>query len=220
MSIATSSTHQQLSEAAQVLVDARLDTIERMLLGRVPRGDRLAILRDVETQILEQLREREAEELTREEVLEVLRNLDPPEAFLPEGEGAAFSMPMMASLPARPPLPTPRAATATATATSTQETAQRLGRISGILGVVSLALVVAIPLMYVLAMVANNEFVLFGGILGVCGLMFLGGVTSFVLALVARVSGAWAVVGLITGVFATLFSLLPALYLVLALLMG
>ena len=152
MSVATSASHQQLSETVQALVDARLDTIERMLLGRVPRGDRLAILRDVETQIIEQLQEREADELTREEVLEVLRNLDPPEAFLPEGEGVAFSMPMMAPLPARGPLPVARAAAAT----STQETAQRLGRISGILGIVSLALVIGIPFSYVMAVVTGE----------------------------------------------------------------
>ena len=50
--------------------------------------------------------------------------------------------------------------------------------------------------------------------------MLLGGITSFVLSLVARVSSAWAIVGLITGVFAVLFSLLPALYLGMAFLMG
>ncbi len=56
--------------------------------------------------------------------------------------------------------------------------------------------------------------------LGVAAIMFIGGVTSFVLALVARLSGALAIVGLITGIFAVGFSLLPALYLLLSLLLG
>ena len=39
----------QLSESLQILIDSRLDTIDRMLLGRVSRQDRLAIVREVES---------------------------------------------------------------------------------------------------------------------------------------------------------------------------
>ena len=92
MTVATT----QLSESLQVLVDARLDTIDRMLLGRVPRADRLAIVRDLETQIFELLqeRDRDAGELGRDDVLAVLSSLDPPEAYLPEetDEGPAQSV--------------------------------------------------------------------------------------------------------------------------------
>ena len=73
-----------LSESLQCLIDSRLDTIERMLLGRVARAERLAIVREVESQIHELLSERETDELSREDVLSVLARLDPPEAYLPE----------------------------------------------------------------------------------------------------------------------------------------
>ncbi len=73
-----------LSGSMQTMIDSRLDTVERMLLGRVPRAERLAIVREVESQIHELLRECDAEELSREDVLAVLARLDPPEAFLPE----------------------------------------------------------------------------------------------------------------------------------------
>jgi hypothetical protein len=40
----TMTTAVTLTESAKALVDSRLDTIDRMLLGRVPRADRLATL--------------------------------------------------------------------------------------------------------------------------------------------------------------------------------
>ncbi len=80
----TVATHRriQLSTALQSLIDSRLDTIDRMLLGRVDRGERLAIVREVESQIDELLGERDADDLSREDVLAVLGRLDPPEAYL------------------------------------------------------------------------------------------------------------------------------------------
>ena len=77
-----------LSESLQSLIDSRLDTIERMLLGRVARAERMAIVREVESQIHELLGERETDEPSREDVLAVLARLDPPEAYLPEEGGA------------------------------------------------------------------------------------------------------------------------------------
>ncbi len=73
-----------LSETLQSLVDARLDTIDRMLLGRVNRHDRLAIVREVESQIFDLLQGRDPGPLDRDDVLAVLARLDPPEAYLPE----------------------------------------------------------------------------------------------------------------------------------------
>ena len=46
MTIAASSPVSTPSPAARVLIDARLDTIDRMLQGRLPRVDRLAIVRN------------------------------------------------------------------------------------------------------------------------------------------------------------------------------
>src|SRR5262249_3020983 len=83
----------QLSESLQALVDARLDTIDRMRLGRVPRQDRLAIVKEVETQVFEQLCERDADraQLGREDVLAVLARMDPPEAYIPDEAGGQLS---------------------------------------------------------------------------------------------------------------------------------
>ncbi len=77
----------RLPESLQALVDSRLDTIDRMLMGRVPRQDRGSIVREVEGQIFELLQERAAGDLGREDVLAVLARLDPPEAYLNEQAG-------------------------------------------------------------------------------------------------------------------------------------
>src|SRR5271166_1244843 len=78
----TASIH--VSESLQSLIDCRLDTIDRMLLGRLPRSARVEIVREVESQIFELLGARNNDELTREDVLAVLGRLDPPEAYLPD----------------------------------------------------------------------------------------------------------------------------------------
>jgi hypothetical protein len=53
-----------VSESLQTLIDCRLDTIDRMLLVRLPWSQRLEIVREVELQILEALGERNTDELT------------------------------------------------------------------------------------------------------------------------------------------------------------
>ncbi len=89
----------RLPESLQALVDSRLDTIDRMLMGRVPRQDRLSIVREVEAQVFELIQERDAEELSREDVLAVLARLDPPEAYLPEETGVEPRSPRVTSRP-------------------------------------------------------------------------------------------------------------------------
>ena len=82
----------QISESLQTLIDSRLDTIDRMLLGRLSRQDRLAIVREVESQIHELLQERDADELTREDVLAVLARLTRPRPIFPsESETSQIS---------------------------------------------------------------------------------------------------------------------------------
>src|ERR1700730_5334455 len=73
-----------LSASLQRLIVSWLDTIERMLLGRAARAERMAIVREVESQIHELLGERDTPEPSREDVLAVLARLAPPEASLPE----------------------------------------------------------------------------------------------------------------------------------------
>lgn len=73
----------------QSLIDIRLDTIDRILLGRIPRADRIAIVEEVSNQIEEMLARKEKDQPDREDILEVLGRLDPPEAYLPEKSGLA-----------------------------------------------------------------------------------------------------------------------------------
>lgn len=66
----------------QSLIDMRLDLVDRVLQdARLSRAERTGILQELEGQIQEQL-DRRSSEPTREDVLAVLAELDPPEAFL------------------------------------------------------------------------------------------------------------------------------------------
>jgi hypothetical protein len=73
-----------LSPSLQYLVDSRLDSIERALFGTdITRAERREIVQSVEDQILELLSRRSEVEPTRDSVLTVLAEIDPPEAYVP-----------------------------------------------------------------------------------------------------------------------------------------
>jgi len=101
-----------LSPALRALIDERLDGIDRVLRhARTPRPERLEILDSVETQILEMLAKRTAEEPTRRDLLAVLAELDPPEAYAfgeetrtrtPDVEPSPQPKHVVASAPAAP----------------------------------------------------------------------------------------------------------------------
>jgi hypothetical protein len=182
----------QLSDSTQSLIDSRLDTIDRMLLGRVSRTERMAIVREVESQIHELLSEQEAEEPSREDVLAVLARLDPPEAYLGE-EGATESAPLV-RVPARPREQTARRGNT------------RVGRVSGILGLSAVALLLLFPVCYLLCFASNSEVPLLFCLLA-SPIILLCGVLGVVLGAYARWDGAWAVVGFVTGILSVLFLL-------------
>ena len=178
----------RLSGALQALVDARLDTIDRMLLGRVDRQDRLAIVRDVESQVFDLLRGRDAGSLDRDDVLAVLARLDPPEAYLPDDESSTIAERGPARLPSGPrafrPSPEPGGQVALA---------------SGILGMVSV-LMVFISTMIVFAGDFGPGALAYVVIFGSIGLTFIVGLLAVILAARARLRGGWAVVGLVHGI--------------------
>ncbi len=191
MSVAT----MDLSRSTQHLIDSRLDTIDRMLLGRVSRQERLEIVREVEGQIFEQLHARGAEEFSREDVLAVLARLDPPEAYLPEEAGDYGPVPARVSSAPRAgrPQPAPKGD-------------PRIARASGILGLVALGLVLLAPVSYVFAELLNSElvFFVFGG--GALVLAFVASILGIVLATYSRLAGVWAVIGVVTAPLAILGS--------------
>ena len=203
MSVATT----ELSRSTQHLIDSRLDTIDRMLLGRVSRQERLEIVREVEAQIFEQLHERGAEEPTRDDVLAVLGRLDPPEAYLPEEEGDLGPVsPRRSSIPRAVRIEpsvggSPRGAKA-----------------SGIVGLAALVLILlGGPLVFGLCVLMQSEVALFmlGG--GDLALSFVGGVLAIALAFYARFQHPWAIVGLMSGILSIVACcVMPPILLILA----
>jgi hypothetical protein len=193
----------QLSESLQTLIDTRLDTIDRMLLGRVGRQDRLAIVREVESQIFELLQERDGRELGRDDVLAVLARLDPPEAYLPDetdGEPPVVrrSAPPRAAAPLR-------------------KGDSRLARASSVLGLSALALVLISPLLWVVLGLTESEALLILGSLATIGSMFAVSLLGLVLGVVSRLGSVWAVVGVVTSVLALVTSTVAGLFLALEL---
>lgn len=74
----------ELNPELRSLIDARLESIDRILaIAQIGWSERRSIVGEVETQIYELLARR-SQLPTREDVLAVLAELDPPEAYLPE----------------------------------------------------------------------------------------------------------------------------------------
>ena len=192
MSIATAS----LSTAAQALIDARLDVIERILMDRMGRQDRLTIVREVESQIHELLAERGVDEASREDVLAVLARLDPPEAYLSDEELNTNPVPRAAT--------NPRPANSSATPKA-NVLLDFLAITSGILGIVAgLAglLMSALSLMIVTRLVSQVPDTLvhlsfFGG----ASAILLASPCSLALSFYCRFQSRWAVFGLISSLF-------------------
>jgi hypothetical protein len=197
----------RLPEALQSLVDARLDTIDRMLLGRVSRGDRLAIVREVEAQVFELLAERE--ELDRDTVLAVLARLDPPEAYLPDPDDADGPLPM-ASMMARRPGPVWRGSEP-----PRGWSEDRFARASGVIGILAFFALMATPLVYLMALALQSEFILFVGGIGAALLAIAGGFVAVTLAVFVRFRSGWAVAGAVAGAMTLLMTVTFGGYLML-----
>lgn len=181
--------------ALQSLIDARLDTIDRMLLGRLPRADRLAIVEEVETQIGELIAKQAGEPQTREEILEILEQLDPPEAYLPE-EGTLFSSPQ-ASVSASP--------LKTNGPTKSQT---KLGLIGGWIGIGSLCLfpaVASFPL--IVAVLTNSEILTYFAISLLVLFGFVGFASGLTLSLLGRKDGLFPILGMVFSPLTLLFSI-------------
>ena len=181
-----------LVDSAQALIDARLDMIERMLMGQMSRGDRLAIVREVEAQIHDLLAERRPDETDRSAVIAALARLDPPEAYLPD-EAGEVARP--ASTPKRPQT---TGALRSIPSAGGKAPGSIAGRVSCILGALSLVLLI-LTAMGVSGMVRNPDPVF---VFTLSLLIFVTVTTSvFALTLAAysRFSSYWAVIGLLAG---------------------
>jgi hypothetical protein len=184
----------RLPDSLQALIDARLDTIDRMLLGRMSRTERLSIVKEVESQIYEQLHVNEAAELGRAEVLAVLGRLDPPEAYLPEerreGTAQIDAAAYWLAAPQRVSI-----------------SHSQLARASGLLGLLTLGMImIGWPVLSFLAdflvSPALFQVVFFVSI----GLVFVVGLASLILGISSRMGNGWAITGITTGLISQLIS--------------
>ena len=193
-----------VSESAQVLIDARLDTIEQTLFGRMPRSERLTIVREVESQIHELLAERGVEEASREDVLAVLGRLDPPEAYISDEE------PVGAERVRRSPVTRPSAVSAPIA----RGRVDRVAITGGILGLCGLVMLIAVAMMYIV--VAGGKLNVgdtLGGILEltVLGTPLLAGaasMSSLIIAAYTRFRSWWSIVGAILSAITLLGTML------------
>ncbi len=181
MTVATAS----FPVSLQVLIDARLDSIERMLIGRVPRADRIAIVEEVESQIHELLGDRDPESLTPDDLLDVLRRLDPPEAYLAHQNETKTEPTEFYSVPSVPK-----------SAKSLQGPKLK-ARIGGIFGICSLGLMLLAPLAYFFALMLDSEVVLLLGLGATWVMGIVCGLVGVILCIQTRRQGAFAIMGLV-----------------------
>lgn len=182
------------TETQQALIDARLDTIDRILLGRVPREDRLGIIREVESQIQELLLERDAGEISTEDVIDVLKRLDPPEAYLLEQvNGVEFLSSQDMGNHARLP------------AVKSVAPKSHAGRTGGILGVLSFGLtIIAQPMISSFPSVVDHIKGVQLGVLLIAGVFgFSASIIAIVLSIRGRSQGTLPVMGIILGTLAS-----------------
>jgi hypothetical protein len=192
----------QLPRTLAVLIESRLDTIDRMLLGRMARGDRLAIVREVESQVYDLLAECETAELTRDDVLAVLARLDPPEAYLaeePPDDAAGWSAPTHMRI-----APAPR----TSFQPRVHKDYSKTGLLSGILGILALVMILLTPIPWAIGTYFQNEFVMLFGWGAEAIISFALSTSAIVLAIYARMRSAWAVIGVATSALSLLFTFL------------
>lgn len=131
----------ELSVTVRQLIDARLDSIERALMaGGMPRGDRSQIVSAIEEQIVDMLNQQGSDEPTREDVLQVLAQIDPPEAYLDVNSlGASGMAAVTESGGHHRPVPTARQELATRPAETESAAMGIVGLVlTGLLCVVSL----------------------------------------------------------------------------------
>lgn len=131
----------------QSLLDCRLDLLDKMLVGVLPRGRRLEFVRGIELRILQQLSALTTGEPTEEQMLAALSQCEPLETVLATALSTARS----------PAIPQAEAAAAL-NLLVTPRPQLKIARIAGFLGVASLLLLLAAPYFYLAAMLSADYF--------------------------------------------------------------
>jgi hypothetical protein len=188
------------TNTARALIDARLEAVERALIGRLSRSERLDIVGEVESRIDELLRERcgSGIEPTREDVLAVLARLDPPEAYLDFESGEETRQPSFERAMNRP---------GSATFVN-DDKLKRRSLYGGICGIVGVVFALISPGFILLSVNTNSAFFLyfgFGGCVFTCMTM---GAAAIVLSAMGELRSGWSIAGLVLGVISALLSLI------------
>jgi hypothetical protein len=194
------------SDTTQFSIDQRLDAIDRALLGSLPRHDRVELVEQIETKLREFA---EANPPLGSEPAEAVP--DRSERFNDAVDAAVSSPAVRMSELARRTF-------------SRRRPRSRLALSSGILGIAALALLVALPFVYLVAsLLDSSEWLtvwLLGGNVMALALGGLSAVAMGIAALVVLnrhegrlVGHGWAVTGLCTGPLPMLVGVLVALVL-------
>jgi hypothetical protein len=189
----------ELPAAFERLIHERLDAVERALLhSGMPRNERQTAIAEVESQIHEMLLQRAPAGIERHDVLAVLQQIDPPEAYLSaernSADGASLTTRSQMAPPASPAISESAAPTYLAPRVSV------LGLCSAAAAVIGSVSVLGIILGYTM----DSEVVML-----LCGIMALlmgilatiGGIVS----MFRMYNSQGKVFGLMAAVFATLF---------------
>ncbi len=137
------------SEIRHPLIDCRLDLLDRLLSGLLPRELRLELVRGAEQEILARLAESDIRSPTDQQVLAVLRNCEPPEAILAAvmAENGASTLGNHS-----------RESSAAICLMATRRPLLKTAKMSGAFGAASLVLLFAVPWVYLFAMVGASTF--------------------------------------------------------------
>jgi hypothetical protein len=141
-----------LERDVQQLVDLRLDLLDRILMDSgVERPERAEIVQAVEDQIFEMLDGRN-EEATRESVLQLLRSLDPPEAYWAEGAPAEATARTLRGARREPYIAQQSAATPTFGPTTSKHSGVAIA--SFVLAMISIPTIIIFPVGTLIAIAA------------------------------------------------------------------
>jgi hypothetical protein len=194
------------TNTARALIDARLETVERALFGRLSRTERLDIVGEIESRIDELLQERcgPVNEPTREDVLAVLLKIDPPEAYLDFESGDEV----------RPPAFQRSVPRARIEPVSNDDTLKRRSIAGGLCGIAGLFSALISPLFLLLTENTHSMSFLYFGFGGCVFLCMVAGLTALVLSCMGQLRSGWSIGGLALGITSVSLSLVGAVLLI------
>lgn len=179
------------NDATKYGIDLRLDAIDRALLGLLPRHERMELVGQIETKLRE------------------VAEANPPLGAEPSEARPDYSERFDEVVETAARGPAVRSSATAGRALLRRRPRSRLAVSSGIMGIVALSLLAALPFVYLLASISGDEWITFSLIGGNVAAVALGGLLAVAMGIAALValgrSGGrlighgWAITGLCTG---------------------